>query len=88
LSEGEYRNLYDIAFDLPETHAVAKEDTLYYSLFSRDPYTGTFHLRGLGGGQYSVANAVTGESMGMMAGSKASVGLSFKGVMLLKAEPR
>jgi alpha-galactosidase len=88
LSEGEYRNLYDIAFDLPETHVVAKEDTLYYSLFSKDPYTGTFHLRGLGSGQYHIVNVVTGETMGMAAGSKASVELSFRGALLLKAEPR
>ena len=88
LSEGEYRNLYDIAFDVPETHAVAMQDTMYYAVFARDMYTGPFQLRGLGNGQYHVVDVVTERSLGMVTGSNASLEVSFRGALLLKAEPR
>lgn len=88
LSEGEYRNLYDIAFDVPETHAIAKKDTMYYSLFSSNTYAGPFQLRGLGSGQYQIVDVTTGSSMGTIQGSRPTLNISFRGALLLKAEPR
>ena len=37
LSEGEYLNLYDLVFDIPETHVVRKEHTLYFSIYPGVP---------------------------------------------------
>ena len=48
LSTGEYRGeLYDIAFDKPETHAISKNGAMYYSLYAHD-WSGPIQLRGLG----------------------------------------
>jgi alpha-galactosidase len=37
LSEGEYLNLYDLVFDIPETHVIKKEHTLYFSIYPGVP---------------------------------------------------
>jgi len=37
LSEGEYMNLYDIIYDIPETHVVRKAEKFYYSLYPGEP---------------------------------------------------
>jgi alpha-galactosidase len=34
LSKGAYLNLYDIAFDYPETHVIKKEGRLYYAFYT------------------------------------------------------
>ncbi len=88
LSEGEYRNLYDIAYDVPETHVVAKQDTMYYALFARDGYTGPFTFRGLAGGRHEIIDIVSERSLHMVTGSDPFVQVSFRGALLLKAVPR
>lgn len=37
LSEGEYLNLYDLIYDIPETHVIRKDDVLYFSLYPGVP---------------------------------------------------
>lgn len=37
LSEGEYLNLYDVIYDVPETHVIKKQDALYFSLYPGVP---------------------------------------------------
>ena len=34
LSKGEYLNLYDIAFDFPEGHAIKKNGSMYYAFYT------------------------------------------------------
>lgn len=47
LSRGEYLNLYDIRFDLPETHVIKKDGAIYYAFYA-DSWTGeAIELRGL-----------------------------------------
>lgn len=46
LSKGLYRNLYDIAYDKPETHVIQKGDTLYYAFYANE-WIGEIKLRGL-----------------------------------------
>ncbi len=47
LSQGEYLNLYDIRFDLPETHVIEKDGALYYAFYA-EAWTGeAIELRGL-----------------------------------------
>jgi alpha-galactosidase len=37
LSRGEYLNLYDLVYDVPETHVIRKGDTLYYAFYPGEP---------------------------------------------------
>jgi alpha-galactosidase len=46
ISKGTYLNLYDIAYDKPETHVLQKGDTLYYAFYA-DEWNGEIELRGL-----------------------------------------
>ena len=47
LSTGEYLNLYDIRFDLPETHVIAKDGAMYYAFYAEQWDGGQIELRGL-----------------------------------------
>ena len=47
LSTGEYLNLYDIRFDVPETHVVAKNGAMYYAFYAEEWNGGRIELRGL-----------------------------------------
>lgn len=47
LSTGEYLNLYDIRFDLPETHVIEKDGALYYAFYAQEWNGGKIELRGL-----------------------------------------
>lgn len=46
ISKGTYLNLYDIAYDKPETHVLQKGDTMYYAFYA-DEWNGKIELRGL-----------------------------------------
>ncbi len=47
LSRGQYLGqLYDIGFDLPETHVIRKHQAMYYAFFARQ-WNGPVELRGL-----------------------------------------
>lgn len=47
LSTGEYLNLYDIRFDVPETHVIRKDNAMYYAFYA-DAWNGDrIQLRGL-----------------------------------------
>ena len=46
ISKGTYLNLYDIAYDKPETHVLQKGDTLYYAFYA-DEWNDKIELRGL-----------------------------------------
>jgi len=37
LSRGEYLNLYDLVYDVPETHVIRKGTTLYYAFYPGEP---------------------------------------------------
>ena len=59
---GSYRNLYNMIFDTPEAHVVAKEDSLYYGFFA-ESFEGALELRGLeSGARYRVTDYVFGNS--------------------------
>jgi len=89
LFEGEYLNLYDIAYDTPETHVVAKGDTLYYGIFAED-YAGSVPLRGLQSGrkyaltEYDKDDRPLGEVSG---GPRAAVECRISGHFLVRAAP-
>lgn len=84
LSSGEYVNLYDIAFDVPETHVIKKGNVLYYSFFSDKPFNGNVTLRGLGGKTYSVVDYANGKKYGDVTGKNPNISVDFRDFLLLK----
>ncbi len=87
LPTGEYRGeLYDIGFDKPETHVVAKDDTLHYAFYA-DAWDGTVELRGLGHGKYRLTDPFTGTRLGTADAKRNTVQLTFEKFQLIVAEP-
>ncbi|WJG09603.1 glycoside hydrolase family 36 protein [Aliiglaciecola sp. LCG003] len=64
LPKGTYLGeLYDIGFDKPETHVVAKDGKLYFAFYA-DNFAGSVELRGLTAKQYKVVDYVHGKDLG------------------------
>jgi alpha-galactosidase len=86
LPTGEYRGeLYDIGFDKPETHVVAKGETLHYAFYA-DQFDGTVELRGLGRGRYRLTDPFTGTSLGSVDAEHNTVELNFAKFQLIVAQ--
>ncbi len=85
MSEGKYLNLYDIAFDKPETHVIEKGSNLYYSFFSKH-YSGEVNLRGLKEGKYKIIDLDSGKTLGTVTSSNPTLKINFKNYMMIKAE--
>jgi len=87
LSSGSYLgHLYDIGFDRPEGHAIAKGDKLYYAFYSRK-WSGTLTLRGLASRNYRISDYVNARDYGAVSGPEAQLDVSFTGSLLLEATP-
>jgi alpha-galactosidase len=87
LSRGQYLGqLYDIGFDLPETHVIRKDQTLYYAFFARH-WKGPVELRGLEDRKYRVVDYVNGTSLGMVSGRDARLAVAFDKHLLLEVRP-
>ncbi len=88
LSEGNYINLYDIAFDKPETHLIKKGDDLYYSLFDDKKFDGLFEFRGLEPNiNYDVYDIVADNKLGTINCKKNFLELKFNSSTILKVSP-
>lgn len=88
MSRGKYLNLYDIAFDKPETHLIKKDNNYYYSFFSDKPFIGMVELRGLEKGNYNVYNLYTGKLIAILNSNNPNLKVTFKHYLLLKAVKR
>jgi len=87
LSRGQYLGqLYDIGFDAPETHAIRKDQTMYYAFFAKQ-WKGSVELRGLDDRNYSVVDYVTGKSLGTVSGRGAHLPVEFNEHLLLEVRP-
>ena len=87
LSQGQYLGqLYDIGFDLPETHAIRKDRTMYYAFFAKH-WKGPVELRGLDDRNYHVVDYVSGKDLGTLSGHNAHVSVEFDKHLLLEARP-
>ncbi|MET0209953.1 MAG: alpha-galactosidase [Burkholderiaceae bacterium] len=85
LSEGSYRgDLYDIAFDKPETHVVEKNGVLHYAFYAPS-YAGPVTLRGLGPGTWRVKDYVNGVDLGRVDSQRSTLNVRFKDNMLIEA---
>jgi alpha-galactosidase len=90
LAEGEYLNLYDLAFDAPEAHVVLKDGKLYYAFYTPhygETYEGRLVLRGLQSMRYSLYDYVNGNNLGQVNGPVAEIKSNFKSALLIRATP-
>jgi alpha-galactosidase len=88
LSRGQYLGqLYDIGFDLPETHVIRKDQTLYYAFFAKH-WKGPVQLRGLQDRNYTVLDYVNGTSLGTLSGHNAHLPVEFDKHLLLEVRPQ
>ena len=88
LSKGQYLGqLYDIGFDLPETHVIRKDRTMYYAFFAKH-WKGSVELRGLEDRNYRVVDYVTGKSLGTVSGHNAYLPIEFTANLLVEAQPQ
>jgi alpha-galactosidase len=87
LSRGQYLGqLYDIGFDLPETHVIRKDQTMYYAFFAKH-WKGPVELRGLEDRKYSVVDYVNGTNLGTLSGHDALLTVAFDKHLLLEVKP-
>jgi alpha-galactosidase len=87
LSRGEYLGtLYDLGFDLPETHAIRKDGNLYYAFYAPQ-WSGKVTLRGLAERSYRVTDYVDGKDLGTVRGPAATLDVKFDKHLLIEARP-
>jgi alpha-galactosidase len=88
LSEGTYEgSLYDIGFDRPETHAIKKNNSMYYAFFAPQ-FTGSVELRGLGDRDYKVTDYEHDKVLGTVHGPTAKLNVTFAIHLMLEADPQ
>ena len=87
LSKGEYLGgLYDIGYDIPETHVIRKADTLFYAFYAKD-YQGKLNLKGLSDKVYKIIDYVENRDLGTIEPGKPGPEVAFKKHLLLMAYP-
>jgi alpha-galactosidase len=87
LSTGTYRGeLYDLGFDRPETHAIQKDEKMYYAFYA-DTCQGKVELRGLENQVYQLFDYENKVDLGKVKGPTASIQVDFKHHLLLEAVP-
>jgi alpha-galactosidase len=86
LSKGIYLNLYDIGYDVPETHVVQKNDEMYYALYAIE-WNGQVELRGLKNREYTVWDYPNNKSLGKVKGPQAMIDVSFNDNLLIECKP-
>jgi alpha-galactosidase len=87
LSKGGYLgDLYDIGFDKPETHAVRKQNVLFYAFYAPH-WKGTVQLRGLSPGTYKVTDYVHNRDLGIVRGPAGKLNVMFENFLLIQADP-
>jgi alpha-galactosidase len=89
LSQAEYVNLYDIAFDKPEIHVVTKGDDRYYGIYA-DAWekNKAIELRGLEKGvDYSVYDYNHDQELGRVNGSNPLLNIDFREYLLIRLTP-
>jgi len=91
LANGDYLNLYDLAFDFPEAHAIRKNGKSYYAFFTYgmdESYSGEIQLRGLDETKkYQVQDYVEGRILSEVTGSDPRIYVEMRGALLLSAIP-
>ena len=87
LSHGHYLGqLYDIGFDLPETHVIRRDQSMYYAFYAKH-WKGPVELRGLEDRKYSVYDYVNDKNFGTISGQNPRLNVQFNGHLLLEVRP-
>jgi len=88
VTNGEYLNLYDLAFDFPEAHTIRKDGDMYYGFFCHaleEQYSGEIELRGLETTKtYEVFDYVNERILGKITGASPHMQVELYGALLLK----
>jgi alpha-galactosidase len=88
LSRGQYLgDIYDIGFDLPETHVIRKGEEMYYAFFAPH-WSGPIQLRGLQDRAYHIVDYVNNKDFGSVHGPQATIPAHFDKHLLLEAQPQ
>jgi alpha-galactosidase len=87
LSKGSYLGgLYDMGYDKPETHVIAKGDTLHYAFYSNE-WNGVIELKGLEAGKYRVRDYVNNIELGEVTKENPKMKFNFKNSLLVEVYP-
>lgn len=86
LSKGDYLNLYDIIYDIPESHVIKKEANFYYAFYAEN-WQGNVELRGLENREYTIYDYVNQLDYGTVKGPVGVLNAAFKGHLLLECTP-
>jgi len=88
LSKGEYLGgLYDIGYDVPESHVIRKSDTLFYAFYAKN-WKGTIELKGLTSKKYKLVDYVNNRDLGVINNKeKPELDAKFEKYLLLMAFP-
>lgn len=78
--------LYDIGYDLPETHIIQKGNVLYYAFYNPD-WNGSIELRGLGKGVYRVLDYENNKDMGEVSAANPVINVRFTKHLLIEVTP-
>jgi alpha-galactosidase len=90
LAKGEYLNLYDLAFDRPEAHAIRYDGRLYYAFYTKQlglKFSGKITLRGLEPRKYQILDYIENRVLGTSQGPTAELEVEFASHLLLEASP-
>jgi len=86
LSKGNYLNLYDVIYDLPESHVISKDDKFYYAFYA-DEWNGPIELRGLENKKYKVYDYANQKELGTVTGPVAEINPTFTEHLLIECIP-
>lgn len=87
LSKEQYRgDLYDIGYDIPETHVVQKGDTLHYAFYNKS-WDGNIELRGLTADRYKIRDYVNDVALGEVTKESPRLNAKFQNSLLIEAYP-
>ena len=88
LSKGNYLGqVYDIGFDKPEGHLIAKGDTLYYAFYAKH-WKGKIQLKGLSANvSYTVTDYENNKNLGKVSRGNNTLNCEFEKHLLLMAVP-
>lgn len=78
--------LYDIGFDKPETHAISKNEKMFYSFYA-PTWDGIVELRGLENKTYKVNDYVNNIELGEVTGPISSLSVKFSQSLLIECTP-
>lgn len=91
LSKGEFQDLYNYGYDVPEAYAIAKDGGMYYGFYAPEKqkqWSGEIELRGLKPGNYVVTDYEHNQQLGVVNAANPQMKVSFNEHLLVEAAPQ